>query len=68
MKAAVIFSVPTSTARGAAWSWRSEDHTQDSAHSFPSHAECAIDAQRNGYTVGMDRMAVRSDLIGGKGA
>jgi hypothetical protein len=62
MKAAVIFSVPMSTAKRFGWSWRSEDRAQGAAAPFASHADCVADAQRNGYTVGLDRLRTRSDL------
>jgi hypothetical protein len=63
MKAAVIFSIPMTTAKRFAWRWRSEDHIRDSTRSFASYADCLTDANRNGYTVALARMEAsqRSD-------
>ena len=65
MKTAVIFSIPTTTAKRFAWRWRSSDHTQDSTRSFVLYADCATDAERNGYKVAMARMEASADLPSG---
>jgi len=65
MKAAVIFSIPIATAKRFAWRWRSADYTQDSTRAFALFADCATDAERNGYKVVMARMKASTDLAGG---
>jgi hypothetical protein len=64
MKAAVIFSGPTSTSRRFAWRWRSEGDIHTSTESFRFYAECIADAERNGYEVGLRRIgAISSPVI-----
>ena len=65
MKAAVLFPVPVSKARRFAWRWRSADYAQDSKQSFAFYADCAADAERNGYKVELGRIEARSDLSSG---
>jgi hypothetical protein len=65
MKTAVIFSIPMPTVKRFAWRWRSSDHTQDSTLSFVLYADCATDAERNGYKVAMARMESSADLASG---
>jgi hypothetical protein len=65
MKVAIMFSIPTSTAKRFAWRWRSADHTQDCTQSFVLYADCIADAERNGYKVKLARVEARSDLASG---
>ena len=52
MKSAVIFSMPTGTANGFCWRWRSADKNEaESQKQFAFYYECLIDAQANGYLV-----------------
>jgi hypothetical protein len=67
MKAAVIFSVPMSTAKPFVWRWRSQD-SQHSTQSFRFYADCVADAERNGYEAGLGRIEGHSDDFSGKRA
>ena len=62
MKAAVIFSIPMTTAKRFAWRWRAEDHTKDSTRAFAFYADCVTDAQRNGYEIARARIAGSSNV------
>jgi hypothetical protein len=62
MKAAVIFSVPMNTTKSFAWRWRSADDERDSADSFRFYADCAADAERNGYKVELRRIELRTEV------
>lgn len=51
MKPAVIFSIPTPTAHGYSWRWRSVDNKADSQKQFHYYHECLADARASGYSV-----------------
>jgi hypothetical protein len=63
MKAAVIFSVPVNTTESFAWRWRSADHQRDSTQFFRFYADCAADAERNGYKVELRRIESRTEVV-----
>ena len=62
MKAAIVFSIPTTTTKRFAWRWRSEDDAQESARSFGFYADCAADAEHNGYKVRLGGAERRNDV------
>ena len=51
MKPAVIFSIPTTTAVGYCWRWRSVDGKTDSSRQFTYYDDCRADAAANGHAV-----------------
>jgi hypothetical protein len=51
MKQAVMFSIPTTTAPGYCWRWRSVDGKTDSAQQFTYYHDCLADATANGYSI-----------------
>jgi hypothetical protein len=51
MQSAVIFSIPTPTANGYCWRWRSADSKTESQEHFPYYYDCVLDAQAKGYSV-----------------
>lgn len=51
MRPAVIFSIPTVTANGYCWRWRSEHSKAESQKNFAYYYDCVLDAQTNGYLV-----------------
>jgi hypothetical protein len=60
MKSAILFSLPSATAQGFDWRWRSGDHAEDSTRAFAFYAECAADAKLHGYRVELGRRDGRS--------
>ena len=49
MKPALVFSIPSKTANGYCWRWRSLDGEAESAESFVYYFDCLADARANGY-------------------
>ena len=51
MQPAVIFSIPTTTANGYCWRWRSADSKTETQKQFAYYYDCVLDAQAKGYVV-----------------